>query len=769
MDFLSKEDAKRYEVIAEVGSGAFAKVYKARDKNCQRIVAIKVLKVEPTHQMCERFHREVNLCLELRHPNMITLYDANLFAEAPYFVMEFIDAVDLGERLESKSITLEFSLALVEQIGSALQYLHEQGIVHRDVKPGNILVKEDGHAILADFNLIFDESATALTATGHIVGTPQYLAPEQWTGSEANVRSDVYSLGRVLYELLSAGRKATLKSNEFLEPKEQKLVDLKSISPEIPAKLNDIVMKAVAYDEQKRFQRVQEFLMALENFQATEMAAANSAEGASTSNQQTSPSKHKRLYTVLLLASFLIVLGYLFPAKVEDVKVSSFAASKTIKGVLLRFDCKGSGETVFSLKSPKGKVRSKQRLSFDEEELRVLIPWKAYHPRGVLEISSASKTIFTSHCPTLERFQIGSPQMEHTKYGVTISWKCQRMSAASIEGSSFPSDLEVRYKDGAYSCLLSTESLLNNPAKIRLLVKDELGNKRRTPFVDFDQWDLAQFWKGVRAYRSSNPISRYSKMLFLNLVKAEKPAKRAMLGRILQDAEPFAEQLETFIAASPALLSSKALDFNTKLKIFKQLSLFLKIERIVDALGGESVFMDPREFGYGDFAKLRAPPVNLANVQKEDEVFQITQSEEFPVMPAIDCFQLYRQGFASMKLIEESTVLRRAIVLSESWLFRCGERASFLFSCFIDEPNYIEFVINKGAEFVLWPQKESDNRRSKINREIRFPTKLLKEGKNVLEMRHVAVLPKSGSIALVENITLLPSRLLKRGRFQGRR
>ena len=206
MTFLSAEDQKRYKILEQLGQGSFAVVFKARDKSCQRDVAIKVLRRSTTEGLYERFAREVQVCLELRHPNIVSMYDANFDIDPPYLVMEYVQAKDVGNYLLRGDIAVEEAISITRQIGKALSCLHENGLLHRDVKPENILVEENGRAVLTDFNLVYVESATVLTKTGQVVGTPNYIPPEQWFGGLPNVQGDIYALGRVLYEMTGVSR-----------------------------------------------------------------------------------------------------------------------------------------------------------------------------------------------------------------------------------------------------------------------------------------------------------------------------------------------------------------------------------------------------------------------------------------------------------------------------------------------------------------------------------------------------------------------------------
>jgi serine/threonine protein kinase len=185
-----------YEILAPIGAGGMGKVFKARDTRLERTVAIKV----GAAKFSERFEREARAVAALNHPNICTLYDVG----ADYLVMEYVEGAPLCGPMPA-----ERALKLAIQIASALEEAHSKGILHRDLKPSNILVTAKGAAKLLDFGLakLAADSDATQTMAGGLIGTPMYMAPEQAAGKAANERSDVFSFGAVLYEIL-AGRRA---------------------------------------------------------------------------------------------------------------------------------------------------------------------------------------------------------------------------------------------------------------------------------------------------------------------------------------------------------------------------------------------------------------------------------------------------------------------------------------------------------------------------------------------------------------------------------
>ena len=204
---MSELTIGRYEIRDELGEGGMGTVYRAYDPTLGREVALKVLQPQlyrEDPQFSMRFEREARTIASLEHSSIVSLYEFGEDGEWLYIVMRLMEGGTLRERLEQGPLGLEETIAIVRRIGSALDKAHSRGIVHRDLKPGNILFDEDGEAFLSDFGIVKAEDSTGLkTRTGMALGTPHYMSPEQLDGKEVDGRSDIYSLGVVLYEMLS--------------------------------------------------------------------------------------------------------------------------------------------------------------------------------------------------------------------------------------------------------------------------------------------------------------------------------------------------------------------------------------------------------------------------------------------------------------------------------------------------------------------------------------------------------------------------------------
>ncbi|MCH7688374.1 MAG: serine/threonine protein kinase [Planctomycetes bacterium] len=238
------------EILECIGRGGMGCVYKARQRHLDRLVALKILPAELGHDstFAERFTREARALAKLNHPNIVTLHDFGFSGGMYYFVMEYMDGMNLRELLQVERPAPEEVLSVISNIANALQSAHEQGIVHRDIKPENILFDRRGHVKIADFGLVKLAAGspldTSLTRTREAMGTPHYMAPEQWENpQQVDHRADIYSLGVVLYEMLTG----ELPLGRF---------DLPSKKVRVDSRFDDVVLRSMQRDPDRRYQHV---------------------------------------------------------------------------------------------------------------------------------------------------------------------------------------------------------------------------------------------------------------------------------------------------------------------------------------------------------------------------------------------------------------------------------------------------------------------------------------------------------------------------------
>ena len=251
----------RYQLLEQIGQGGMALVYKAFDEKLNRIVAIKVIRKDAfgdseLKKIIKRFNQEAKALGKLHHPNILNIHDYGIYDNLPYMVMEYVPGLSLKKINEL--LDLKRTIEIVSSMAGALSYAHKNGIIHRDVKPSNILIQSDGSPLLSDFGIakvLSDEDLT-LTGTSVGMGTPEYMAPEQGTSARIDERTDIYSLGVVFYELL-VGEKpynGTTPLAILLQQINDPIPDPRSMNPEIPDEIVNIITRALAKDPEQRYQ-----------------------------------------------------------------------------------------------------------------------------------------------------------------------------------------------------------------------------------------------------------------------------------------------------------------------------------------------------------------------------------------------------------------------------------------------------------------------------------------------------------------------------------
>ena len=260
----------RYEILEVIGTGGMAVVYKARCNRLNRLVAIKVLKQELSQdeEFRRRFHAESQAVAMLSHPNIVSVYDVSHSNNLDYIVMELIEGITLKQYLEQKGrLNWREALHFSTQIAKALEHAHSRGIIHRDIKPHNIMILKDGSVKVADFGIARISSAQN-TLTREALGSVHYISPEQAKGGKVDYRSDLYSLGVVMYEMLT-GRPpfdGDTPVSVAIQHINAKPVMPRELNPDIPEGFEQITMHAMAADISKRYPSATRMLADLEIF-----------------------------------------------------------------------------------------------------------------------------------------------------------------------------------------------------------------------------------------------------------------------------------------------------------------------------------------------------------------------------------------------------------------------------------------------------------------------------------------------------------------------
>ncbi|MBL8979325.1 MAG: serine/threonine protein kinase, partial [Gemmatimonadetes bacterium] len=263
--------AGRYEIKSVLGQGGMGVVYRAVDRELDEQVAIKLLHGEMVRRdasLLERFKQEIRLARRITHPNVVRTHDMGEAAGLYFITMEFVEGTSLDDLIRKRGkLPVGVTLTVARQLLRALEAAHAQGVVHRDIKPQNMIVDAQGFLKVMDFGIArLADNSKGLTMDGAVVGTPDYMAPEQLLGREVDGRADIYATGAVLFQCLTGERLFPADSLPTLIMKqvEEPARDPRTLSPEVPPALAQAILKALAKDPAARFQTAHDFAVALE-------------------------------------------------------------------------------------------------------------------------------------------------------------------------------------------------------------------------------------------------------------------------------------------------------------------------------------------------------------------------------------------------------------------------------------------------------------------------------------------------------------------------
>ena len=315
----------RYRLDAQIGTGGMSTVYRAFDTVLERQVAIKLMHREGTHEpdQLERFRREARAVAQLNHPHIVTVIDAGEDDERPYIVLEYVEGETLKDRIRRHGrLPVAEAVAYAIEVARALGAAHERGIVHRDVKPQNVLIDEEGSAKVTDFGIARTLDQDGLTADGRVLGTTDYVSPEQALGHAVTGQSDLYSLGVVLFEMLTGDVPFKGENQVAVAMKHvrEELPDVQIRRPEVSSALAAVVDRATAKDLGQRYPDDATLISDLEDVLTVEAARSGQAGGQATAVIRTLPSAKRRripgsvlhprrIFALMALSVVLVVVG----------------------------------------------------------------------------------------------------------------------------------------------------------------------------------------------------------------------------------------------------------------------------------------------------------------------------------------------------------------------------------------------------------------------------------------------------------------------------
>jgi serine/threonine protein kinase len=381
----------RYRIIKEIGKGAMGMVFQAHDPQIDRLVALKVLRPDRVgnEAFAARFLREARAIGRLSHPRIVTIFDVGEDHDTIFIAMEYIKGEPFNEVMRSGRLRVRQSVEIARQVAQALDYAHSQGIVHRDIKPSNIILTAENKVKLTDFGIARIEDSTTgyQTKSGEILGTPNYMAPEQVTGKTVDGRSDLYSLGVILYELIVGRKPLTADSiagilraiaHDIPEPPV-------AVDPLVTRELSDLIMICLAKAPEDRFQTGRQLADALG------AVLTRKEPGAGPSGRKKSASHRSAIVITGLLLIFVAIIGvggyYYFnhrsTAEIEDkgMPVNEQPAAKPKQMASLLISSAPAGARVYVDSIFKGRTPLNVELVLGKYELRLSLPdyleWEA--------------------------------------------------------------------------------------------------------------------------------------------------------------------------------------------------------------------------------------------------------------------------------------------------------------------------------------------------------------------------------------------------------
>jgi serine/threonine protein kinase/tetratricopeptide (TPR) repeat protein len=333
--------AGRYEVIEELGSGGMGRVYRAYDKKIEEEVALKLIRPEiaAEKRTVDRFRNEIKVARKITHKNVCRTHDLGEEGKALFITMEYVRGEDLKSLIRrTRILSTGTAVSIAKQVAEGLGEAHSLGVVHRDLKPSNVMIDKDGNAKIMDFGIARSLSGAGTTAEGAIIGTPEYMSPEQVDGKPADVRADIYALGVILFEMVTGRPPFEGETSLAIAHKHkyEPAPDPRTLNPQLPEDLGRLILRCLEKEREQRYQTTGELLVELEAVEASLPTTAQSATGRPTTKRK--PATSKTLTVKITPKKLLIPAAFLILFIIAVVFLWHPRSGKEISGVTPRID-----------------------------------------------------------------------------------------------------------------------------------------------------------------------------------------------------------------------------------------------------------------------------------------------------------------------------------------------------------------------------------------------------------------------------------------------